>query len=313
LSTIDSVKFRFQLSDWTLFTIQRKLEVRMFGIGDVTLSMESLPAISKYEQGLMLRSVPVLGAQAGIQQHDSGGQRTLRYVLQCFPRYYIDMAQTFDEYKSKFAGKTRATIQRKLKKFSAMCGGQIQWKSFSRPDDIENFWSLARQVSAKTYQERLLDAGLPDDLTYKREVLRLAEAGNVRAFLLFHDERPVSYLFCPVHDGIVQYAYLGYDLDYMRMSVGTVLQWLALECLFSERRFRFFDFTEGASEHKRLFATGHLECANIALLKPTLANLLLAHGHYGFVRVVEAFGAWLERRHMKSRIRRWLRFGRVDA
>ena len=46
-----------------------------------------------------------------------------------------------------------------------------------------------------------------------------------------------------VREGIVDYAYLGYDPDYLHLSVGTVLQWLALDSLFAERRFRFFDFT----------------------------------------------------------------------
>ena len=313
MSTHQRVEFRFQLSDWTLFTIRRKLEVRAFGLDDAAMSIDALPPVSKDVQGSMLRSVPVVDAQAGIRKLELRGERLLGYVLQCFPRYYIDLTQSFHDYKSKFSGKTRATMQRKLNRFAEVCGGQIRWECLSRPEEFERFWRLARQVSVMTYQERLLDAGLPDDPTYKSEALRLAEAGNVRAFLLFHGERPVSYLYCPIDHGIVQYAYVGYDPEYLRLSVGTVLQWLALESLFAERRFRFFDFTEGASDHKRLFATGHLQCANIALLKPNWANFLLAHGHLCFVRVVEALGTWLERHDLKTRVRRWVRFGRVAA
>jgi hypothetical protein len=73
----------------------------------------------------------------------------------------------------------------------------------------------------------------------------LAAGGQVRAYLLFDGERP--YLYCPVQGDVVIYRYLGYDPDYARMSVGTVLQWLALEELFREARFRMFDFTEGES------------------------------------------------------------------
>jgi CelD/BcsL family acetyltransferase involved in cellulose biosynthesis len=104
--------------------------------------------------------------------------------------------------------------------------------------------------------------------------------------------------------------YRGYDPDYLRLSVGTVLQWLAVESLFAEKRFRYFDFTEGESEHKRLFSTGHLDCANVALLRPTLANRMLAHSHLRFGRAVEALGKWLEAHDLKKRIRSWLRFGR---
>src|SRR5690606_11591424 len=104
-------------------------------------------------------------------------------------------------------------------------------------------------------------------------------------------------------------AFLGYDPAYQRLSVGTVLQWLALESLFAERRYRYFDFTEGESEHKRLFATAHLECAHVALLRPTLANRLLVYSHRAFTQVAEAAGRWLERHNLKARARRWLRTG----
>ena len=237
-------------------------------------------------------------------------QPLLRYVMQCFPRYYIDMTQGFDDYRKKFSSKTRATLTRKAKKFAELGSGHIRWERISRADDLDRFWTLARQVSVKTYQERLLDAGLPADPGFIAEAKRQADADCLRAFLLFDGDRPVSYLYCPVQDGIVVYAYLGYDPDYLRLSVGTVLQWLALESLFSEKRFRYFDFTEGESEHKRLFSTGHFDCANVALLRPTLANRLLVHSHLCFVRAIQALGAWLETHDLKRRIRAWLRFGR---
>jgi len=308
-----SVAFRFQLSDWTLFSIHRRLQVRAFGVGDSVTELDQLPPLLPDTSGVMLRSLPVSTASVGIRELELGGQRLLSYVLQCFPRYYIDMSQSFEDYKAKFSGKTRSTLGRKIRKFAELGGGQIRWERFTRADDLERFWQLARQVSIKTYQERLLDAGLPDDPAFFEQARRLADADNLRAFLLFDGERPVSYLFCPVREGIIEYAYLGYDPEYLRLSVGTVLQWLALESLFAEQRFHYFDFTEGESEHKRLFATGSVSCANIALLRPTLTNRLLAHSHHRFGRFTEALGGWLERHELKTRVKRWLRFGRAAA
>ena len=158
-----------------------------------------------------------------------------------------------------------------------------------------------------------MDAGLPCEPDYIARAKRLADEDSVRAFLLFDGERPVSYLYCPVHDGIVQYAFLGYDPEYRHHSVGTVLQWLALESLFGENRFRYFDFTEGESEHKRLFSTGKFDAANVAILRPTLANRLLVSSHLGFVSAIEAIGRRLAAHNLKSKARRWLRFGREAA
>lgn len=309
---VQAVAFRYQLSDWTMFVVRRRLQVHAFGIGDGSTALDQLPPLQPGSGGMMLRALPLADAQpmaTGISRVRLGGQDLLRYVLLCVPRYYIDMAQTFDAYKAKFSGKSRSTINRKVKKFAELGGGHIRWERFSRADELGRFWQLARQVAARTYQERLLDAGLPDDPAYFDAAKRLADADNLRAFLLFDGDRPVSYLFCPVHDGIIQYAYLGYDPDYLRMSAGTVLQWLAMESLFAEQRFRYFDFTEGESEHKRLFSTGSVTCANIALLKPSLGNLMLARSHFYFGRFVESLGDWLDEHDLKTRVRRWMRFG----
>ena len=302
------VAFRFQVSDRTLLSVSRMLMVQRFGIG-ASLPIAEPSTLPPNCDGLMLRSIPSENIEPGVTLSSVGGKPALRYVMQCFPRYYIDMEQTFDSYKQKFSGKTLSTIRRKVKKFADHTGGQIRWERFSRPEELERFWTLARNLSSKTYQEQLLDAGLPSSPSYYLNARQLAERNDLRAFLLFDRERVVSYLFCPIEGGTVQYAYLGYDPAYLRFSAGTVLQWLALESLFSECRYRYFDFTEGASEHKRLFATHHSNCANIALLTPTLKNKMLAQTHCNFNRAVESLGRWLDRHNLRARLRRWLRFG----
>src|SRR5512139_3024605 len=100
----------------------------------------------------------------------------------------------------------------------------------------------------------------------------LAEAGQVRAYLLFDNDRPVAYLYCPASKGVLLYQYLGYDPEYSSWSVGTILQWLALEQLFGERTYELFDFTEGQSDQKRQFSTHSVRCANVYFLRRTLVN-----------------------------------------
>jgi hypothetical protein len=56
-----------------------------------------------------------------------------------------------------------------------------------------------------------------------------------------------------------------------------VLQLEAMRELMAERKFRLFDFTEGEGQHKRLFATGGVDCVDLLLMRPTLANLLAGH------------------------------------
>lgn len=296
--------FKYRISYWTLFSWPRRLQVHA-GTLDSTSDF-ALPPLDDDSQGFLLRSMPLPADTAG----SPAGEPLLRYVVQRFPRYYIDMAGgDFEAYRSKFSGKTRSTLARKVRKFTEHGGGRLNWRQYRNPEEVQEFWHHARTVSAKTYQERLLDAGLPDTADYRRQAELWASDDALRAFLLFDGETPVAYLFCPIRDGIVDYAYLGYDPEYQRLSVGTVLQWLALESLFAEGRYRYFDFTEGETEHKRLFATGSMECAHVVLLRRSLLNRLLVHSHSGFNRGVEALRHWSERYDFKRRLQRWLRSG----
>jgi CelD/BcsL family acetyltransferase involved in cellulose biosynthesis len=139
------------------------------------------------------------------------------------------------------------------------------------------FHALARGLSARTYQERLLGAGLPEGSEALAEMRALAQADRARAWLLFVDERPIAYLWAPAEGLTLIYAYLGYDPDFAEYSPGTVLQLEAMRELMAERKFRLFDFTEGEGQHKRLFATGGVDCVDLLLMRPTLANLLAGH------------------------------------
>ena len=160
----------------------------------------------------------------------------LTYIERQYPRYLTHMGTTFEAYQEKFSSKTRSTIKRKIKKFGDHCGGLV-WKSFRAPNEMDHFYSDARTVSKTTYQEKLLENGLPDSDDFRSEMRATAEQDLVRAFVLYDRQKPVAYLYCPVENGDLMYSYLGYDPEYLHLSPGTVLQWLAFDVLFAENRF----------------------------------------------------------------------------
>lgn len=199
----------------------------------------------------------------------------LKGAEQRYRRGYIALGGTYEDYLAQFSGKTRATLRRKLRKFEEASGGALDLRAYRSPEEVAEFLDLARPLAASTYQARLLDAALPADEAFREQALALASRDRVRAFLLFLGGSPVAYLYLPVEDATLVYAYLGHDPAQAALSPGTVLQLTALQQIFSEGRFRHFDFTEGDGTHKALFATGFVECASLVLLRPTLANRLL--------------------------------------
>lgn len=304
---VRDIPFKFQLSDWTLFQASIRLQLRSIGLAEAAnpdaVAIHGEEQLAPGSQGFALRRLPVGEALPRLAR--SGP--FLRYVPLQYQHCYIELGTSFEDYQKKFSSKTRSTINRKIRKYTEHCGGSLKWHSYRSPDEVPAFFQLARAVSKLTYQERLLDAGLPNTPEFMERARALAAKGQLRAYVLFDGERPVSYLYCPVQDGVAIYAYLGYDPAYMHLSVGTVLQWLALEQMFKEGDVRYFDFTEGQSDHKRLFATHQRQCANVFLVRPTLRNAVIVRGH----ALMERFSVWagqlLDRYGVKAKVRRLIR------
>lgn len=302
------VAFKFQLSDWTLFKTSIRLQTRTVRLTD-QVEPQALPVppvdeLLEGSKGFALRCLPVASPLPPL----SRAGRYLCYVPLQYHHCYIDLRMSFDDYQKKFSSKTRSTINRKIRKYTEHCGGSLVWRAFRQSEEVPEFFRLALAVSKLTYQEKLLDAGLPDSPEFISQARSLAARQCLRAYILFDGERPVSYLYCPVQDGVAIYAYLGYDPAYMNLSVGTVLQWLALEQMFNDGDLKYFDFTEGQSDHKRLFATHQRHCANVFLVHDSLRNRAILHGQLSMDRFSSWLGRTLDRLGIKSRVRRLIRF-----
>lgn len=300
---------RFLLGDRRVFAAQRLLVPISYSLDailkatDARAAPPKAPVLPQNADGYRLQSVPI----AQIAQLDRDFAGLVASSAQIYARHYIDMSLGHDGYLAQFSAKTRATLKRKMRKLADAGGGTLDIRSYHRADDMDAFFSAALPLSGQTYQARLLDAGLPDHAGFRQEALALAQADCLRAYILFLNGKPAAYLYLPVVDNVLIYAYLGYDQALAQLSPGTVLQMHALEALFAEQRFRYFDFTEGDGAHKALFGTDQVQCATLFLLKPTLANRILLTSQQTFNRTVEATGVWLERIGAKAKIRKLLR------
>lgn len=304
---LQPVNFRFQLGDRVLFSGSLSMQVRAYRLLDATQAIDDPqpPATDPApgSEGYAMRNLPVVGEQPALGKMGS----YLRYIPLQYPHCYIDLTWTFEDYVGKFSAKTKSTIQRKIRKFKEHCGGAISVKSYRLQAEVAEFFKHARQISQLTYQERLLDVGLPNSEEFRKAAVDLALADRLRAYILFDADRPVAYLYCPEREGVLIYSYLGYDPEYQKLSAGTVLQWLAIEQLFRERKFRYFDFTEGLSSHKQLFASHQRFCANVFFVKRTPFNWLFVHAHHFTNLFSKRLGAWLENYGLKTKIKRLLR------
>lgn len=301
----DPVTIDFTLGSRRLLAVPRRLGVWSFSLEDVlaTAAGAALPkAPPAGADGLRVLSVPAAALPAITTRFPD----LIAGARQDYRRHYIDMSLGHDGYMARFSGKTRSTLRRKAKKLAEETGGYTV-TCHTSPAEIEAFLAHALPLSAKTYQARLLDAGLPESPAARRAMLEAAEAGRMRCFLLHAGGEAIAYLSLPVVGQTLVYAHLGYDPAAARLSPGTVLQMEALEHLFGEGRFGWFDFTEGEGAHKSLFGTHHAECASLMLLHPSLANRALLGARAGFDRVVSESKTLAEKSGALGSIRSLLR------
>lgn len=253
-------------------------------------------------QAIVTRSHPVRQDLPVVRRQDG----VLRYVVNRYKRYHTNLGGTFEQYLAKFGTKSRGTLRRKAKRFLEL-GPGCEMREYKRADEMAEFHRQAREVSARTYQERLLDAGIPEDASFLGGLIELAGADAVRGYVLYLQGKAIAYLCCFSTNGILLYTYLGYDPKHAELSPGTVLQYLAFQSLFEEQRFRAFDFTEGQGEHKKFFATHDTECADICYFPDSISTRFWIGLHRVFDRASIGVAAALDRLGLKSRLKRLLR------
>ncbi len=302
------ILLRFNLGEVTLFSVRFKLAVldaHFTELGENEFctwpGWEGVPSSA---EGALVRSQPIGERLPRL----TATPDAIRYVPAQYQRYYMEFQSSFEGYLQKFSSKIRGNRKREIKKFAEMSGGTIDWREYRAPGEIEEFLGFARALSAKTFQERLLDAGLPAGEEYRRDLLALAAKDKLRAYLLFHAGQPVAYLLTEVRDpDILLYRYLGYDPAFRSWSPGTVLHFKAFEKLFAEGGLRMLDFTEGEGTHKKFFATGSKLCADIYFFRGSLKNRLILRSHALLDAVSRRLTSLLDRIGLKARLKKFIR------
>lgn len=248
-----------------LITVAHSLEQLVAG------TCRELPELTGDADGYRVLSAPADAARQLTALHPA----TIPGGIQRYRRHYIAMDGGFDAYMAGFSGKTRSTLRRKARKFADVDGGKLDLREYRGAAGLDTFMEAALPLSRATYQGKYLDAGLPEAAGEQARLRDAAAADRLRAFVLFLNGEPASYLCLPIEGDTLVYAWLGYHPGAAHLSPGAVLQLAALERLYAEGRFRFFDFSEGEGAHKALFGRASIGAVSLFLLRRRAANRLL--------------------------------------
>lgn len=301
----EQFKLRFAVAGRTLWAISMPVThaqaFQVYPLSQIITGDFEQPVVA--ERGAVFWSAEI-DCECGTQVASGG---TLFRVLQRFPRFVTEFEGDFEGLLARVSAKKRSTLRRKVRKFAKESGGDIDWREYRDPEQIREFLRLAVPLAEKTYQSRLFDGALPSSEAFAASAQRAAEAGAVRAYLLFLHEQPVAYLYAPQEGESLIYAFLGYDPAMGHLSVGTVLQYLVHEHLFAEGDVKQFDFTAGDGAHKELFSNRRYECCDVLAIPDSLRWRLALASHGLWERTVSVVASKAESWGVKARLRRLIR------
>jgi len=187
----------------------------------------------------------------------------VHHIYSVYRHYFVNTQGEFSEYMSRFKGKTRNSLKRKIKKVDKSNKDKPSFVEFRDLDGVDEFLRIAKDVSEKSYQEKLLGRNLPTDEAFKEKLCDMANNNLFRGYILYAEDTPIAYNLCPIYgQGIMLYDFTGYDPEYSRYSAGTVLQFKIIEECFNDSTISTYDLCTGEGKHKEFFATGYKTCCD---------------------------------------------------
>ncbi|MBF0454221.1 MAG: GNAT family N-acetyltransferase [Magnetococcales bacterium] len=225
-----------------------------------------------------------------------------------FKHQFINMPSSYEAYLAGLGASSRKTFLYRQRRLYRVCEGVVALRRFSQPEEVEGFLDGAVAVSQKTYQWQLLGLGLRNRKGLARRLDFAAKRGWLCSYLLYCQEKPVAFMLGYHHGRCYHYIDVGFDRDWGKHSVGSVLQLEVMADLYRlEVPPERFDFSTGFGEHKARFGNREEAEVNLLLFPKNLSNQALVTSYRGFEWCMEGLLGLLERMGVKQTIKKALR------
>ena len=225
-----------------------------------------------------------------------------------YAHHFARLPDSFDGYLKQLGTRSRKSLQYSRNLLNRECDGNVETVCFDTVGSVDRFLDDAIEISKKTYQWRLLGLGLRDREGAKARFCFAAERGWLRCYILYCNGAPVAFMVGYHYANGFYYIDVGYDPEWAKFSVGSVLQWEVMEDLYRRGNTpTLFDFSTGYGPHKSRFGKEAREEINILLLPATPANRMLAAAWRGVNTVSDTAVRALDRLGVKQSLKKAIR------
>ena len=206
---------RFPLAFWLGPCQLARIDLALTAVdfGGVAISGEDFDVkLLPYDQPMFLRSLPDRLAF----ERSSLASSMLFYPFYGYSRSWVDTRGSFESYLGNFSKTSRKGLKRWVRKLTELSNGSLDIRRYGHADEMKLFHEDARTVSAKTFQEKLVNEGLPAGQPFLDHMRRLALFGQCYGSILYLDNQPISYLYCEQQGSGWLASYGGFDPAHAR-------------------------------------------------------------------------------------------------
>jgi hypothetical protein len=198
-----------------------------------------------------------------------GGPLERERFTTAWTRRRLVLPATYDEFLASRSARLRARVRNYGRRLEKALDGEISVQVLRRVDQLEQLAGDLDAVARLTYQ-RAVGGGFTDTPEERRLAAIGLEHGWLRAWVLYHRERPIAYWLCGVHRDTIMLRTTGYDPAYAEHRPGTYLLLRVIEDACADPQLRVLDFGPGRSPYKQLFSSESYEERNLVVFAPTL-------------------------------------------
>jgi hypothetical protein len=225
-----------------------------------------------------------------------------------YKRRLINLPDSFEEYLGTLPSKARKDIKKSLRKFYDLYQDSFSVRNYSSLNEIDELFDVLSDVSSKTYQAKHLGLGLSKNSHIYNEFMEGARHGYSNCYVLYINEKPISWRLGYCFENVFYSHHVGYDPDYKGISPGVILHLLSIKALiYSDKKIRIIDLLYGDNEVKKKVSNFDRVESNLYLFPKNIQGYFNYYTMKYFDRSIEIFSSFLDKLKLKEKIKYFMR------
>ncbi len=310
VARLENLPIRLRLGYWNFAgPVLRAVVVTFDGLLGARSRADELLAMQEVRRLLDLGEADLIlmrnvGRQTSLATAATAGVGRLRlaHAQPVERRWMAHLPGSLEAFLSSRSAKSRSSYRREDRLLHAAFAERLRMRRFSHPGELDELCRDMECVSALTYQHAL-GAGFTGSAMERALVSLGLRNGTYRCWMLYLDDRPVSFWAGMAHGDTFYPTTPGFDPRYGDFSIGRYTMFRMVEDLCAEPALSRIDFGRGDAQYKTEYAAVSGEVSDM-WVAARRARPMLVVGALSLLAFVNRHGRRIaENRNWSARIK----------